>query len=178
MSGTLSRGDDFDPNDSEESPEDGQAPRAQRGHRRSRQSQNRNRSRGRNAGHRPLPTVEELIHTLNSLPKLIALGILQPAQANAIRSMIDSMLRALNSGNGRADSGRGPILPIDRLRELLDVHPEFADLLEPLLGDDVLAQLFGDEDAADADHDADFDGDNESAANDPNAEGDAAHDEP
>lgn len=179
MSGILSRGNEDDPNDADVNSDDRQAPRARRSHRDSRHRHSRHRSRGRrSSSRRPLPTVEELIHRLESLPRLIALGFIQPAQATAIRGIIDSILRALSVGNDRAGSGRGPAPPIERLRQLLDVFPQGADLLEPLLGDETLAQLFGEEEDAFADeNDADFDVESETDADHSSAPEDNEHDE-
>lgn len=115
MSGNLSRRDDFDPDRRQENREDPHTARSQRRERRTDRNHRRgdNHHQARNAGRQPLPTVEDLLRMLRSMPSLIALGALTPVQANSIRGMIDSMLRALNSSNGRAGSSRGPTPPID-----------------------------------------------------------------
>jgi hypothetical protein len=117
-----------------------------------RQSQRRRSSR---TGRRPLPTVEDIIRALHSLPQLVALGVLQSAEANSIRSALDSTLRALERRGSTNANGRTP--PIERLREMLDSYPAGIDILESLLGNEVIDQLFEAIDPVDDDAERDSD---------------------
>lgn len=84
------------------------------------------------AGHsrRPIPSVDELLANLKHLAGLVALGLMPPARANAIRANLVEILR----WHGRAPAaGEGPRLADDDVLAMLRERPELLKVIEPLL---------------------------------------------
>ncbi len=108
-------------------------------------------SRRRSRPPRRPPSREELLLRLHALTNMVLLGAIEPAQANAIRGAIDSMLRAMGGGSAAATRAGGPI-DFQRWRKILRENPGIADELAQFFTDEQLDQLFdGFDDKEDAD---------------------------
>jgi|SRR4051812_11035281 hypothetical protein len=91
-------------------------------------SSNRETSSGpRKARH--IPTREECLQGIAALTALIAMGLLTPARANAIRANFLAILRSHESGSS---SGSARVADEDLLR-LWRTQPGLIDLIQPLL---------------------------------------------
>jgi len=88
-------------------------------------------------------SVDECLAALSALPKLVALGLLSPAQANAIRAAYQAVLRHHSQQDGaphrRAADQAG-------LRQVLRENPQLANFLVGLLSDEDIADLLSGED--------------------------------
>jgi len=69
---------------------------------------------------------------LSQLPGLIAMGVLKPGQANAMRATFGDILKAHYANQSQRNS-QG--ISNDDLQELLRTNPQMLNLLEPLLND-------------------------------------------
>ena len=99
------------------------------------------RRRGR-AG--KIPSREECLFALAHLAGLVALRLIEPSQANAMRGIFEAILREHNFHHG----GRGPQLGDDVVRKISQDNPELIAMLEPLLTDaqiDLLMREKGDD---------------------------------
>ncbi len=97
------------------------------------------RRRRRSRPQRRPPTREELLLRLDAVANMLVLGAIEPSYANAIRSTIDSMLRAMG-GSATATRTTGPIDP-DRWREILRQNPGIADELAQFFSDEQLNEI-------------------------------------
>lgn len=86
----------------------------------------RTQQRPRESG---IPTIEECLRALAQVPGLVAMGILEPAQANAIRSTYREILLHHKS---TAKETERTISNAD-VMDLLRKSPKVLDLLTPLL---------------------------------------------
>jgi hypothetical protein len=99
-----------------------------------------------------IPSVEKCRRALDSIPKLVALGLLTPPQANSMRASYEALLKDLR----REESGT-PKAAVDRkglkdIAEILRKSPELARYFEPILDDDQIKSLLrGETDTGDGD---------------------------
>ena len=89
---------------------------------------------------RRVRTIDECLEALDQLPGMVAMGIIRPAQANAIRGVLHEII----AQHRHAATSDASIAPLDgdllaRLRE----DPRLMNLLEPLLTTDQIAALMG-----------------------------------
>jgi len=89
---------------------------------------------------RRVRSIDECLELLDRLPGMVALGIISPAQANAIRGVIHEII----AQHRHAAASDASVVPLDgdllaRLRE----DPRLMNLLEPLLTTDQIATLLG-----------------------------------
>jgi hypothetical protein len=85
-------------------------------------------------------SIEECLQALDQLAGMIALGIIRPAQANAIRGVLHEIIaqhRQAATSDASVAALDGDLLA--RLRE----DPSLMNLLEPLLTTDQIATLLG-----------------------------------
>jgi hypothetical protein len=99
-----------------------------------------------------IASAEECLAVLSQLGSLVALGILSTAQANSIRSTNTAILQY----HIRQQSGPSRTITNEKgLAEMLKKHPEFANMLEPLLTNEQIQMLArGGKDAEDVDESA------------------------
>lgn len=96
--------------------------------------QNERTQRSRQA----VPDEEQCLAALNKLPGLVALGILKPAQANAIRATYSEILRHHQRNQSRENQqGPASVDLLDAIRK----QPELISLLEPLLSQEQIDLL-------------------------------------
>ena len=82
--------------------------------------------------------VHMCLEALSRLPGLVLMGYVRPAQANAIRGTLETILRHYHqSGSTRTAS---PLHGID-IMSILRTHPHLINLFEPLLTDEQLESL-------------------------------------
>jgi hypothetical protein len=100
-------------------------------------------------GRAPIASVEDCLAMLSRLPSLVTLGLLSTAQANSIRSTCTAILQH----HVRQQSGPSRTVVNEKdLAKLLQKHPEFAKLFEPLLTDEQIEMLVrGGKDAGESD---------------------------
>lgn len=96
---------------------------------------------GRKRRNPAVMSVEECLVALSALPKLLALGMLLPVQANAIRSACEAILghhhKQDAAPNRRSADQAG-------LRQALRESPHFANYLVGLLSDEEIDNLLAD----------------------------------
>jgi hypothetical protein len=99
--------------------------------------ESKDEQRERTGAKRPLqgkiPSKQEILRSLAKLPGLVALGVLKPAAANAMRAAYAEMLRSLDGG-AAADTHQ-PLVGSDVLAHMRE-HPELIHLLGSLLTDE------------------------------------------
>lgn len=118
----------------------------------------RPRPRRRSRSPRRAPTLEELILRLDALMTMVLLGAIEPAQANVLRALIETMLRAIRGNTATARRASGPI-DFKRWREFLRQHPGIADELAQFFTEEQLDELFeGFNDKEDSDDRSDNNG--------------------
>lgn len=93
-----------------------------------------------------IPNAEDCLQALARMPGLVALGILKPAQASAIRGCYADILAYHRGRAKEAEKG----LSNDDVRGLLRENPELLSLLEPLLTSEQVEMLM--KDAGDGGH--------------------------
>ena len=82
--------------------------------------------------------VQKCLEGLSQLPGLLMMGYLRPAQANAIRSTLEAILRHYHqAGSTRSASALNEI----DIMSILRTHPGLVNLFEPLLTDEQLESL-------------------------------------
>ncbi len=85
-------------------------------------------------------SAEECLAILSRLPSLVTLGLLSTAQANTIRSSCTAILQY----HERQQSGPSRTVVNEKdLAKLLQKHPEYGKLFEPLLTDEQIELLVG-----------------------------------
>jgi hypothetical protein len=85
-------------------------------------------------------TIDECLEALNQLPGMVAMGIIRPSQANAIRAVLHEIIaqhRHAATSDASVAALDGDLLA--RLRQ----DPRLMNLLEPLLTTDQIAALMG-----------------------------------
>ncbi len=89
---------------------------------------------------RRIRSVEECHHALDQLPGMVAMGVIAPAQANAIRGALRDVI-AVHQRN----AGASPMAAtIDRdMLERLRHDPQMMNMMAPLLTPDQIAELMG-----------------------------------
>jgi len=105
--------------------------------------QTQGKTRGGNAGQRQqrhskkssIPSPEDCLWALAQIPGLLAMGMLKPAQANAICSSYREILRHHKDKAKEAESGLASADVMDLLRK----NPQMLSLLEPLLTEEQVA---------------------------------------
>lgn len=81
----------------------------------------------------PIPDLETCLRAIGQLPGLVALRLLTPAQANAIRASYREILQHhQQSVNRSSQNGISDASLLDLARQ----RPEIVSMLEPLLTDD------------------------------------------
>ncbi len=80
----------------------------------------------------------DCLAALSSLPGLVVVGILSPAQANTIRGVYAAILQHYQR---QSPYDRGGVAD-DALVDMLRRHPDYANLLEPLLSAEQIAAIF------------------------------------
>jgi hypothetical protein len=100
-------------------------------------------------GRAAIASAEDCLAILSRLPSLVTLGMISTAQANTIRSTCTAMLQYYQ----RQQSGPSQtVVNENDVARLLQKHPEFAKLFEPLLTDEQIETLMrGGKDASDGD---------------------------
>jgi len=94
-----------------------------------------------NRSARKIPSDEDCLAALAQLPGLVALKYMTPAQANAVRGVYQAILKHYQQA--RAASARPGIADADLL-EIARANPEILSMLEPLLTDEQMDLIFGD----------------------------------
>ncbi len=92
-------------------------------------------------GASPIPDTQECLRALAQLPGLIAIGILKPAQANAIRANYQEILKQHEKSQTRA--GEAGLSNADVL-ELARQNPDILSMLEPILTQEQIALVLKD----------------------------------
>ena len=96
------------------------------------------RDKSKRAKSRQVYDVQKCLEGLSQLPGLLMMGYVRPAQANAIRSTLESILRHYRqAGSTRSASA---LKDID-IMSILRTHPGLVNLFEPLLTDEQLESL-------------------------------------
>jgi hypothetical protein len=85
-----------------------------------------------------VPTVVECLGQLASLPGLVALRMLTPAQSNAIRASLNDILQ--HHERAKSSHQRSAIADADIL-DLMGRDPRILNMLEPLLTDEQIAMF-------------------------------------
>jgi hypothetical protein len=85
---------------------------------------------GRQRRERVIPDADACLDALGRLPGLIALGIVKPAQANAMRAIYHEILQHHQRSQQRDD--RQGLSDAD-VMDVMQRDPQFLNLLEPLL---------------------------------------------
>jgi prophage DNA circulation protein len=81
-----------------------------------------------------IPSRDDCMQALAQLPGLIAMKVLTPAQASAIRSTYQALLAELGRQQGSMSQ-----LADDQVLQILRQQPELLQILEPLLTDEQIA---------------------------------------
>jgi hypothetical protein len=110
-------------------------PAGQANQQRRRASSGKKRRRSRGTGQ--IPTAEQCLAMLNHLAALVALGTISTAQAGVLRSIYQTILQHHSRQATPTPQALGGAELLDKLR----ADPELVNLLEPLLPDDLLAEL-------------------------------------
>ena len=100
-------------------------------------------------GRAAIASAEDCLAMLSRLPSLVTLGLLSTAQANTIRSTCTAILQY----HERQQSGPSRTVVNEKdVAKLLQKHPEYAKLFEPLLTTEQIETLMrGGKDAGDSD---------------------------
>lgn len=122
----------FDPAPDSPDPRDGEG---------SSQPESRSTSQRRQRSARTVPTRDECLQALAEIPGLVAMGLVTPAQANAMRPSYIAILQHLN-----AQPAAGPAFSNDKLREMLRRDPTLLSVFESLLTDEQIEMLTREED--------------------------------
>jgi len=96
--------------------------------------------RARRRRNNTVPTAEQCLHQLGQLPGLIAMGVIKPAQASAIRATLGEILR-----DHRRTAAAGGAIGDDQVEQLLGQSPEVLNLIAPLLTDAQLDKVMDDD---------------------------------
>jgi hypothetical protein len=93
------------------------------------------RSRQRN-----VRSAEECLNVLDHLAGMVAMGLITPARANAIRALMHEIL----AYHQRSASGPSTATPLDRdMLERLRRDPQLMNMMAPLLTPEQIAELMG-----------------------------------
>ena len=92
----------------------------------------RDRKRGR------IPSVDDCLRALASVAGAVAMGLLKPAQANAMRATYAAILSYHQKNETRSD--RNGMADAD-VREIMRKDPKMFSLLEPFLTDEQIDQV-------------------------------------
>jgi len=84
-----------------------------------------------------IPDAEDCLRAMAQLAGLVAMGLMKPAQANAIRAAFEVVLRHHKDKAKEAEKG----LSNADVMELLRKDPQLLSLLEPLLTSDQVAMV-------------------------------------
>jgi hypothetical protein len=87
---------------------------------------------------RHVASEEDCLAALSQIPAMLALGMLTPTKANAMRAVYSSILQHYRQTQARTDGTGGTN---DGLAAILADHPEYASLLEPMLSDEQIARI-------------------------------------
>lgn len=87
---------------------------------------------------RHVASEEECLAGLSALPGMVALGILSTAKANSIRG---TFMGILQHHRQKQVSPERHVGSDDALTDMLSRHPELANLLEPLLSREQIAEI-------------------------------------
>lgn len=97
--------------------------------------QKHERDKSKRAKSRQVYDVQKCLEALSQLPGLLMIGYVRPAQANAIRSTLETILRHYR----QTGSTRSELAPKDiDIMSILRTHPELVSLFESLLTDEQL----------------------------------------
>ena len=97
--------------------------------------QKHSRGKSKRAKSHTVYDVRKCLEALSQLPGLLMMGYVRPAQANAIRSTLEAILRHYH----QTDSTRsGSALKDVDIVSILRTHPELVNLFEPMLTDEQL----------------------------------------
>ena len=96
------------------------------------------RARSKRAKSSQVFDVQMCLEALSRLPGLLLMGYVRPAQANAIRSTLEAILRHYHQT--RSTGTASPRQGID-IMSILRTHPQLINLFEPLLTDEQLESL-------------------------------------
>jgi hypothetical protein len=77
----------------------------------------------------PIPSLEDCMRLMTQLIGMVTIGIMKPAQANSIRSMLRDLMEYHQGKTKRTEQG----LSNTDVLELLKNHPTVLNLLEPFL---------------------------------------------
>lgn len=94
---------------------------------------------GDNDRQQRIPSENECLAGLSRLTELLLARFVTPAQANAIRANLTTILQ--HHRQQRATHDRGGVADQDALAEQLARQPELANLLEPLLSKELIAAI-------------------------------------
>ena len=93
------------------------------------------RDKSKRAKSRQVYDVQKCLEALSQLPGLLMMRYVRPAQANAIRSTLETILRHYRqTGSTRSESAPTDI----DIMSILRTHPELVSLFESLLTDEQL----------------------------------------
>ena len=100
-------------------------------------------------GRAPIASAEDCLAVLSRLRRLVTLGLIGTAEANTIRSTYTEILKY----HERQQSGPSRTVVNEKdVAKLLQKHPEFGKLFEPLLTDEQIERLMrGGRDAGNSD---------------------------
>lgn len=135
MSSLALPGPDGPENDDDSNPQD-QAQTSKRARRRRSPRRGQPKNNARN-----IPSAEACLAALAQLPGLVALKYLTPAEANAVRGVYQAILQ--HHQKARAASIQPGIADADLL-EIARANPEILSMLEPLLTDEQMDLILGD----------------------------------
>ena len=85
-------------------------------------------------------TVGECLASLSQIPGMVALKLITPAQANAMRGTLEAILRQHNRSGSRAGAPDGSVQSTD-LVELAQRDPQVLNMLETILTDQQIAMV-------------------------------------
>lgn len=88
-----------------------------------------------------IPSIEQCLRALSTLPGLLAMGAITTAMANSIRGTYEAILRHHRQGTSSISTQIPPSL---NLGLILLQHPELATILEPILSREQIEQLMRD----------------------------------
>ena len=99
-------------------------------------------SQGQNQGpgNSKVPTVSECLASLSQISGMVALKLITPAQANAMRGSLEAILRQHNRSGTRVGATEGNIQNMD-LVDLAKRDPQVLNMLETILTDQQIAMV-------------------------------------
>ena len=105
-----------------------------------RRGERSSQGQGQGPGNSKVPTVSECLASLSQIPGMVALKLITPAQANAMRGTLEAILRQHNRSGTRAGQPEGNVQSMD-LVDLAKRDPQVLNMLETILTDQQITMV-------------------------------------